>query len=347
MEYFKWDLLYEYGKQIFVKLNVPEEEAEIMSLALVESDLLGVKTHGISRLNFYVEHILGGTINPIPHFRELSEFASIKLIDADRAMGPVVADYAMKEAVKKAKETGVGIVSVRNSSHMGTLSISTKKAAKEGLIGLAITNTSPIMAPWGGAEPTLGNNPISIAIPKGEGFSYVVDMALSITARGNIILAARDGKEIPMDWAVDGEGRPTSNAAEALKGAVLPLSQHKGYALAFMFDVLSGVLSGSAYGKDVGSFVPPDFSKPLNMGHFIMAIDIEKFIPMDEFLNRLKDYVLQIKCCKKAVGCDCILIPGEIEEKRYLESKEKGIMLGDETIKVLTGLGMKIGVVFN
>ncbi|KUO51041.1 MAG: hypothetical protein APF76_16225 [Desulfitibacter sp. BRH_c19] len=344
---YKWDFLYEYCKRIFLKVEVPEEQAEIMSLALVESDLLGVKTHGISRLNFYVDHLLNGTINPAPQFRTLSDFASIKLIDADRSMGPVIADFAMKEAVSKAKETGVGVVCVRNSSHMGTLSITTKKAAKEGLIGLAITNTSPIMAPWGGAEPTLGNNPISIAIPNGNPFPYVLDMALSITARGNIILAARDGKEIPIDWAVDADGKPTTNAADALKGAVLPLAQHKGYALAFMFDVLSGVLSGAAYGKNVGSFVPPDFSKPLNMGHFIMAIDIEKFTSINEFINRLKDYVSQIKSSKKAVGCESILVPGDIEEKRYIENKAKGIVLGDETVRVLIELGEKVGVSFN
>ncbi|WP_028308140.1 Ldh family oxidoreductase [Desulfitibacter alkalitolerans] len=346
MNSFKAEFLNDFCKNALLETGVPGEQADIMSSALVESDLLGVKTHGISRLNFYIEHMENGTINPNPKFKIVSDFAAITLIDGDRALGPVVADFAMKEAVKKAREAGVGIVSVRNSSHMGTLSITTKKAAAEGMVGLAITNTSPIMAPWGGAEAVLGNNPISIAVPRGEDFPCVLDMALSVTARGNIILAARDGREIPMDWAVDGEGRPTTNAAQALKGAVLPLAQHKGYALAFMFDVLAGVLSGAAYGKDVGSFVPPDHSKPLNMGHFIMAIDIQKFMPIDEFINRLRDYVGQIKSSKKAAGTQAILIPGEIEEKRYLESKEKGIVLGDETVKVLKELADKKGIKF-
>ena len=345
MNSFKAEFLNDFCKKVLLETGVPEEQADIMSSALAESDLLGVKTHGISRLNFYVEHMENGTINPKPQFKIVSDFAAVTLIDGDRALGSVVADFAMKEAVKKAREIGVGIVSVRNSSHMGTLSITTKKAAAEGMVGLAITNTSPIMAPWGGAEAVLGNNPISIAVPRGE-FPCVLDMALSVTARGNIILAARDGREIPMDWAVDGEGRATTNAAEALKGAVLPLAQHKGYALAFMFDVLAGGLSGAAYGKDVGSFVPPDHSKPLNMGHFIMAIDIQKFMPIDEFIDRLRDYVGQIKASKKAAGNEAILVPGEIEEKRYLESKEKGIVLGDETVKVLTELADKKGIKF-
>ncbi|MEW6622708.1 MAG: Ldh family oxidoreductase [Bacillota bacterium] len=333
--------LYMFCNEVFIEAGIPKEHGHIMAHALVEADLMGVTTHGASRTNIYLEHMENGTINPEPKIEVVSDFASISVIDADRAMGPVAADYAMKKACVSAAKTGVGVVCVRNSTHMGALSVTAKKACDNKMIGLVISNTSPIMAAWGGAEPVLGNNPISIAVPTGEGSPYVLDIALSLVARGNIILAAREGREIPENWAVDNDGRPTTNAQEALLGAVLPLAQHKGYALAFMFDVLSAVLSGAAYGKNVGSFVPPDYSKPLNFGHFILALDINKILKYDDFLMRLKDYVKQLKTCKKAQGFQEILVPGEIESKKYEENLVYGVNLSDTTVEILRKLGEK------
>ncbi|GAW93916.1 Ldh family oxidoreductase [Calderihabitans maritimus] len=337
--------LIDYCSLIFQKIGVPQEHSFIMAEALVEADLLGIKTHGVSRLNFYVEHIHNGTINSTPNFKVIRENLAVCVIDADKAMGPVVGDYAIKKVLEKAKKTGVGIALVRNSSHLGALSVTAKKAIKEKMIGVVISNTSPIMAPYGGGEAVLGNNPISFAVPTDD-FPYILDMALSVTARGNIILAAREGKSIPEGWAVNKNGEPTTNAEEALLGAVLPLAEHKGYALAFMFDVLCGVLSGAAYGKNVGSFVPPDYSKPLDMGHFVMALDIEKFQPYEEYLRRLKDFASQIKTSKKAKGFDEIFIPGERSYQRYCENLKKGIFLPPQTLKMLRELSERYQIPF-
>ncbi|MFZ5942614.1 MAG: Ldh family oxidoreductase [Bacillota bacterium] len=328
--------------EIIKKAGFPEEDAEIIADSLIQADLNGVSTHGLARLNLYIERAENNALNKTPDLKILNETPSTVLLDADDGMGIVASKKAMDMIIEKARITGIGFASIRNSNHLGALAYVTNYIQKQGLIGFACTNTSPIMAPFGGRSPVLGNNPFSVAIPYEP--PIIFDTALSVTARGNIILADREGKPIPEGWAVNDKGQITTNAKEALLGAVLPMAQHKGYGMAFLVEVLSGVLTGAQYGVNLGSFVPPDYSKPLGFGHIIMAINIESFMDRKEFDSRLHDLVKMVKESPKAEGVNEIFVPGEIEYRRNSKAQTEGVNLKESTIQLLKDLCSKYNI---
>jgi len=284
-----------------------------------------------------------GLINATPNVKIIKESNTSALIDADNGMGHIASYKAMEMCIDKAKKYGMGSVGVRNSNHFGINAFYSMMALEEGLIGLTFTNTSPLMAPFGGRERLLGSNPLCIAVPAGEEPDVVLDMATSVVARGKIEVAARKGMKIPEGWAIDAEGRVTVDPKQALEGALLPFGGPKGYGLAMVVDILSGVLTGSKFGPETGSLFG-DLDRPQEVGHFFMAINIESFMPLETFKKRMDSMIRRIRNSEKAVGFDRIYMPGEIEYEKTLELQKTGIPVNEKVIAELNDLAASLNI---
>ncbi|MHB8158772.1 MAG: Ldh family oxidoreductase, partial [Desulfocucumaceae bacterium] len=324
--------------------GMPPGDATILADCLVEADLRGHGTHGAARLGMYLERVKKGVMKASPDIKVIRDSGAVTELDGDSGYGQVVAARALDIASDRAGEAGVGVVAVRNSGHVGALGVLAERVVSGRKIGMIFTNTSPIMAPWGGKEPELGNNPFAIAVPREKGDPVIVDMALSITARGNIILASRENRPIPEGWAIDRNGRPVTDAREALLGTVLPLAGHKGYALAMVIEILAGVLTGASFGRNVASLVPPDLSKPLGMGHLVIVLDVEKFMPWDEFQQRLEQFLQQIKSSPEGEMGISILIPGQRSAEKRSRRTGEGYVINPSTYEELMGISKEYGV---
>ena len=327
---------------VFEKLGVPHEDALLAADAIVGSNLRGVDTHGVIRMLVYTAKLKGGFVNPRPNLRPLRETKGTALIDGGNGFGQVVGYRAMEIALKKAKEVGVSCVSVRNSNHFGTCAHYSLMAPRQDMIGLAFTNASAQIAPTGGAEKLLANNPWSIAVPAGRHFPVVLDMANSVVARGKIRQAAKEGRSIPLEWAVDKNGRPTTDPKAALEGFLLPVGGYKGYGITLMVDLLTGVLADSAYGPRVQVL---DIVEAIGgVGHTFMAIDLAAFGELAEFKARVDGYIDEIKGSRKAAGVQVIYVPGEIEFLKEQERRQKGIPLHINIVKDLRQISQENGV---
>jgi len=332
-----------FSREIFRKLGLSDEYAEIVGEVLIATDLRGISSHGVARIPIYAKRIKMGLINPKPKVKTLKKNTTSALLDADNGMGQIASYQAMELCIKKAKEHGMGSVGVTNSNHFGINAFYSMMASKENLIGMAFTNASPLMVPFGGSDKLLGSNPLSIAIPAGNEPDLVVDMATSVTARGKIEIAARKGEKIPEGWALDSEGKATVDPHKALSGALLPVGGPKGYGLAIFVDIVSGIMTGSNFGKDCGSLFG-DMERPQNIGHFFMAINIENFMEIKEFKDRMDCMIQNIKNSKKAVGFERIYMPGEIEYDKNMELLEKGIMVNEKVVNQLNELAENLGI---
>ena len=277
MSRFPPDSLQRFAARALAALDVPGPGAALVAESLVEAELAGQRTHGLLRLPFLLDRLSAGLINPRPAFRMLGERAAAAVLDADNGLGPLAGVRAVELAAERARAAGVGIVAVRRSNHLGSLGFYLRRATALGVVGLAFTNTPPAMPPPGGRRPYLGTNPIAAGFPT-SGDPVIVDMATSQVARGHILEAARLGEPIPEGWAVDAGGEPTTDPHAAISGSLLPLGGTKGFALALLVEVLSGVLSGAAVGPEVvGTFTPAD--RESNVGHCFLAIDPEALAP--------------------------------------------------------------------
>ena len=234
------DSLVGFCKNVFVKIGVDADKAHLVSDSMVKADLRGVSSHGVTRTRIYVDRIRRGLVDPKAAPEIIRERAATALLDAKNGIGQVVSQYAIEIAIKKAREVGVGFVGVAHSNHFGMAAYYTLQAVGEGMIGVAMTNAPATMAPWGARLPYMGTNPLSVAVPADKRLPIVLDMATSVVARGKIILAAQKGEKIPEGWAIDKEGRVTTDPKAALEGAVLPFGGPKGSAIAILIDVLSG-----------------------------------------------------------------------------------------------------------
>lgn len=249
----------------------------------------------------------------------------------------------MEIALEKAKERGAAIVGVKGSNHFGTGAFYALKAIEKDMILLVMSNASQTMPPTGGKRPFIGTNPLAIGVPAGKEAPFLLDMATSVVARGKIIMAAQKGMDIPVGWAIDKDGNSTTNAGDALEGAVLPVGGPKGYAISMFIDILAGVLTGAGFGKYVNNMYE-NWEEPQNVGHIFIAIDINRFIPIEMFKERMDRYINEIKAEPKAEGVEEILIPGEIEFRRVIERKKNGIDLPEKVAKELDVIGKKYGV---
>jgi len=337
------DALRGYCAGLFESAGVPAADAVTVADSLVQADLRGVSSHGTTRVGIYLERLRGGVVNPRPKVSVVRETPTTLLLDGDNGLGAVVGVRAMDEAVRRATEFGTAWVSVRNSNHFGAAAYYVQRAIVARCIGLALTNAPATMALWGGRPPFLGTNPFAMGVPAGQERPILVDMATSVAARGKIILAAKKGEPIPPGLAVDVEGRPTTDAQAALAGAVLPFAAHKGYGIALLIEMLSGVLAGATVAPTVGNL----YDNPTgvqNLGHGFGAIRIEALAAPDEFAGRMDALIRDVRQSPRGAGVDRIYLPGEIEFELAERNRREGLALADPTLKELAALGQRVGV---
>lgn len=336
------DRLREFAAAVYASCGVPEDDARLVADTLVQADLWGHSSHGVLRLDWYRSRILAGTMAALTRPELLLDGGATAVIDGRDGIGQALAKRAMEEAVARAKRHGVGVVAVRNSNHFGTAMYFTRIAASQGCIGFLSTNASPAMAPWGGREKRMGNNPWSIAAPAGRHAPMVLDMANTAVARGKVYLARSRGERIPEGWALDAEGRPTTDPAAAIEGMILPMGGHKGYAITVMMDVLSGVLTGSGFASQVHG--PYQSEHRSRCGHLAMALRIDAFEPQAEFEARMERLVHELKSVPLAPGFDEILYPGEMEARNEARHRREGLAIPAATLADLERIARDAGV---
>lgn len=319
------------------------DDALVIARDLVEANLRGVDSHGVSRIPMYLERIRRGVVNPQPNIRVHPIAAAVSVVDGDNGMGFLAAHRAMDEAVELAKTCGIGMVGVHNSTHFGMAALYVKQAIQAGYISLVFTNASPAIPVWGGRVPFLGASPLAAGVPAGKESPYVLDMAMTVIARGKIRLAAMHGEPIPLGLALDKEGRPTTDASKAFEGVCLPFGGHKGAALAMLMDLLAGVFTGANYGGEVKSLYF-DHSAPQNVGHLFIAMRPDLFVSREQFAERMDTFVARAKSQPKAQGFDEIMMPGEPEERRAAERRKNGIPLTAEVIRSLREEAARYGL---
>ena len=332
------DAVKEVVTEIAKGAQVPDQEAETLADSLVDADIHGLSTHGVSRVNIYIRRIQKGLIDPRAEITFDKRGPSVIAVDAGNGLGQVQASKVLEELISMAKAGGIAAATIRNSQHFGALSYYCNRAAQEDMILIAMTTAEPSMSPEGGCQPYFGTNPIAASFPTGKAFNFVrIDLSTSLVARGNIIAAQKEGKAIPLGWALDLEGNPTTDPDEALMGTVLTMAGHKGYALALFVELFSSVLSGAAVGSSIGSMYK-DMDRKQDVGHFFCLMDIGAFMDVSDFRKRVDSMIDEIKACKKRPEVEEILVPGERRFQTALENRKLGIPIGVQTFKELETL---------
>jgi len=358
VRFFPSEHLFDFTERVFRRLEVPEEEARTAAQVLACSDRRGIDSHGVARLRTYVGLLLGGRINPRPAIRVIRETPSTATVDGDNGLGLVVGPRANEIAMQKAEAAGTGWVAVCNTNHFGIAGYYPLQALKRDLIGWAMTNASKGVVPLWGAESMLGTNPIAIAFPGQQEPPIVIDMATSTVAYGKVEIAEREGRPILEGWAVDREGRTTTDPKVMIEeGALLPLGSererggHKGYCLALMVDVLSAVLSGANWGPFAPPFAiqqeRPSRSVGRGIGHFFGAMRIDAFRDAGEFKTQIDDLVRTLRATRPAPGTNGPLIPGDPEREAESERARTGIPLLPAVIEDLREVSRQTGVPFD
>lgn len=335
------DSLQAFMEEAFRTLGLPDDDARIFAGALIFSELRFHPGHGqgVKRLRRYHERISKGLVDPQARLEVVKESPALALLDAHNGIGTVAAARAMKMAIAKAKVCGIGQVIVRNSTHYGSSAVHAVQAAEAGCIGTSFTNAGPEMAPWGGREGAVGTNPWGIAAPTGMGFPVVMDFALTTAGKGMMQWQARSGQPMPLDWALTPEGLETDDPNAAMAGALLGIGQYKGYGLAFMSDVLTGVIGGGGYG-----LTPYKDQAKLDVSHSLTAIDIEWFMPLPEFHARMADFAQMVKSRALRPGFTEILLPGEQEARRVTRKSAGGVPLETAALDDMRALAAEIGI---
>jgi L-2-hydroxycarboxylate dehydrogenase (NAD+) len=328
------------------KAGIPEDDAKIVCDVLIQADKLGFDSHGVNRLKtIYLDRIKEGILNPVTDYKIIKEGPTTAVIDGQNGMGHVIAYNSMRMAIEKAKKFGMGMVTVRNSSHYGFAGYYPLMAVRENMIGITGTNARPSIAPTFGVENMLGTNPMTFGIPSDESFPFLLDCATSITQRGKVELYAREGKDLPKGWVIDENGDSKTNSSDVLKdliagtAALTPLGGvgeetggYKGYGYATVVEILSAALQqgsfmkmliGSRNGKKV----------PYSVGHFFIAIDINAFTEPDDFKKTTGDILRELRASRKAPGQTRIYTAGEKEYYTWLDRKDKGVPFNNELLR--------------
>jgi LDH2 family malate/lactate/ureidoglycolate dehydrogenase len=337
------DAVLEFGFNMMKAVGLPANDAKIVAECLVQADLRGVNTHGVVRIPSYTPRVSKGLINPNPNIKINRVTPVAASVDGDNAIGFVSGTRAMAEAIDMARTYGVGVATVKNSTHYGMGASYVIQAIKQGFAAFAFTNASRTMPPWGGRAPLLGTSPMAVGFPGGKLGPFVLDMSAAVAARGKIRQAQRRGEEIPLGYALDKEGRPTTDPAKALQGVVLPIGGPKGSGIAMMMDIFSGVLSGAAYAGYVRDQFT-DLEKPQNVGHFFMAMRADLFLPMSEIHERMDVLTTRVHEIPKAEGFAEALMPGEIEAREDVKRRRFGIPYSKSEIDILTAEAARFGI---
>ena len=321
--------------QIFQKHNLSKDHSKIVSDYLIKAELLGAPSHGLARLKMYCDRIKKKLINPKPNIKIKKISNSISHVDANDSIGFVAADIGIKQAIKNAKKTGICLVAIKKSGHYGLSSFYAEQAVKNNLIVFCFTNAPPALAPYGAKKSLFGTNPICFGAPTGKA-PFILDASTSMINRGKIRRASKLGQKIPYGVALDKYGQITIDANKALEGTQLPISTFKGSGLAWMVDILSGVLTGSSHsGKTKDPF--DDFSGPQNMGHLFITFDPKIFIGKN-FIKEMKINISRIKRLPKAKGFKSILYPGERKNIIYRKNLNKDISIPSKILNEINEL---------
>jgi LDH2 family malate/lactate/ureidoglycolate dehydrogenase len=311
---------------IFTKLGLPRGDAAVVAEHLVEADLRGVHSHGVIRVPTYVAACQAGRINPHPNIRIVRDEGGQVVVDGDNGIGQLTAFKANQIAIERGREHGMAGVALRRSNHCGTMAYYAVRAMREGLIGFATTNAGINMTPTGGTVKLVGNNPFAIAVPTNREWPMVLDMATSVVAGGKLDVARSRGESIPLGWARDKDGKPTTDPAAARAGSLEPIAGPKGYGMAVMLDVLAGVLSGGRFGAGLGE---------RGSSQFFMTIDVERYEPLDEFKARMDQLIDQLHGCPRAPGVDRIYVAGEIEHGLETKRRREGVPIEESVMAEL------------
>lgn len=349
---FSYETLFNFAKGVFKAMGCSSHDAEIACHTLLSADLRGVDSHGVARLSGYVRLWEKGRINPNPEIKIVHETPSTAVVDGDGGLGLVVAPYAMKVAIEKAKTAGTGWASVKNSNHYGIAGHHALEAVKHDMIGMSMTNASPLVSPTFSKERLLGTNPIAVAIPANEEPPYVGDFATTPAANGKLEVLQRKGGEAPLGWIQDKDGHETTNAHGVKEGgAWLPLGgnrehgSHKGFILGSIVDIFSAVLSGASYGPWAPPFVaylePAQNPPGEGLGHFMGAMRVDAFRPADEFKSHMDNWIRRFRSSTPVDDARPVVIPGDPERAMQKERKENGIPLLGPVIKDLNTLAVK------
>ena len=322
-------------KKIFIKHYLSKKHSEICADYLIKAELVGAPSHGLARLKMYCDRIKKKLINPKPKIKIKKISSSVSYVNADDSIGFVAADIGINQAIKNAKKTGIGLVGIKKSSHYGLSSFYAEQAVKKNLMVFCFTNAPPALAPHGAKKSLFGTNPICFGVPTGKA-PFILDASTSMINRGKIRRASKLGQKIPYGVALDKNGNITTDAIKALQGTQLPIAGYKGSGLAWMVDILSGVLTGSSHGGETKDPFD-DFTGPQNIGHLFLTINPKLFIGKN-FLKEMKKNIALVKKLPKAKGFSSILYPGERKNKTYKNNLNKDISLPAKILKEINEL---------
>ena len=338
---FSYSTLKEYCKNIILAHGVDADAAETVADMLLDAELTGVSSHGVSRLAIYMERVDKGLVSKDSHPQITRETPSTVVIDAGNSLGAVGGRFAMETCIRKARETGCCFAAVSNSNHFGAAAYYTRMASREDMIGFCCTNLTAKIAPYGAAEPFMGTDPISVAVPS-NGDPVVLDMTPSVVALGKLILAQKLGKEIPTGWALDKDGRPTTDPAAGRAGSLIPIGGPKGSGLALIVEVLCGILTGAGTATHLHDLYK--FDAPQGVGHFLGAIDVSAFMEPDAFRAKVSAMRDEIKGLRLAEGVSEVMLPGERSARSAAKKMGEGIDVPELVCAELSELGKPYGL---
>jgi ureidoglycolate dehydrogenase (NAD+) len=319
-----------------------EANARIVADSITTAELFGFHSHGVIRIPHYIKRLRIGSLNGNPDIRVVQQKGNTAIVDGDHGMGHAVAFFAMQEALKLA-ENGIGFVGVKKSSHFGIAGYTAMQALQKDMIGIVVSHTDASVIPYGGKKPAVGTNPLAVAVPTDREYPVLLDMATSAASLGKILVAKSKGEQIPPDWAVDEEGIPTTDPQKVKY--LMPMAGPKGYALALIFDILSGPLTGALFGKKL-PLMYGDYDKHRELGHFIGAIKIANFVPVDEFKRHVGTMIDDIHDTPAAPGFERVLVPGEKEYLTQMAYEKEGVPIPSETLKNLQTSAHEMGLPF-
>ncbi len=343
---YRFSDLVDFCRRAYVRAGVPEAEAETTADLLVKADLRGVETHGVMRLPIYITRLEKGYVRKQASFRVLKDTGAVAFVTADGSMGHLTAKRAMETAVQKAETHGIGWVSVKDGGHFGVAGLFALTAAEQGMAGWLCSNSAPMMAPLGGKTRMIGNNPLAYAFPVEGRPPFVLDFSCSTVASGRLILARKKKEEIPIGWAVDKNGVPTTDPYEGYEGggSLAPMGAHKGYGLALAHEIITAVLTGGKITRDIKSLYEDDRSGIQGTCHSFAALNPDAFIGKEAFRNAAAAYVLALKQSGAAEGAEEILIPGESSARIEAARRKSGIPLSAATVEGLSNLSDRLGI---
>lgn len=320
---------------LLVDGGLPVADARIIARDLVQADLRGLTSHGVSRIPMYLNRIRNKVVNPNPSIRVEKRSVCSLAVHGDDGMGFIVSHRAVEEGVELARSTGLALVGISRSTHFGMSALYVNHALEMGFNSLILTNSSPAIAAWGGRTPFLGAAPLAAGMVGGKHSPpYVLDMAMTVIARGKIRVAMTNGEPIPEGLALDSEGRPTTDAKKAFEGVCLPFGGVKGSALSMLMDLMAGLFTGANFGGEVKSLYY-DHSEPQNVGHMFLFMRPDLFMPMDEYQDRMDTFYQRLKALPRAPGCDEIMLPGEPESRKAQQRRIEGIPLSQQIVDEL------------